>query len=153
MVVPAQSNKRWDFHPRWEPHSRHDREGALPGAHGLTPLHFANSSSFNPQPKHHPFQKAFPACFPTPDPSSQAGQGPCSIPPECPLLPSFMAHPTPCVNDLLVCWTLRVNQSIVSSPRAGTADSMQYPQCPELSQADSERSKKKKKKEKKVQLN
>lgn len=67
MVVPAQSSKRWDLVLIWE--------GALPGAHSLTLLHFANNS-FNPQFKHHAFQKAFTARLPPPTPPAKLDRGP-----------------------------------------------------------------------------
>ena len=59
MAVPAQSSKRQDLPLIWEPHSRHGREGALPVAHRLTPLHFANNFSPNPQLKHHGSKEPF----------------------------------------------------------------------------------------------
>lgn len=131
MVVPAQSGKRWDLVLIWE--------GALPGAHHLTLLHFANNS-FNPQFKHHAFQKAFTARLPPPTPPAKLDRGPALYGHNSLCQPLLTAHPTPGRNDLLVYWTLPALRKLE------LADSMQYPQCPELSQADDEPSKKKKKK-------
>lgn len=83
--VPAQSSERWDFYlaqQTWQ-------GGAQPAA--LTPLHFANSSSFNPHRRHHPFQKAFPARVPTPTPPTKQGKGPHTL---LPSLPSPTCHST-----------------------------------------------------------
>lgn len=107
MVVTAQSSKRWDLDLIWE--------GALPGAHRLTLLHLANNS-FNPQLKHHAFQKTFPARFPSPIPPATPGRGPAlyghsSL---CQPLSQHILH-----HEEVICLCIELSPSIVSSPKAG----------------------------------
>lgn len=104
QVPPAQGSERWDFYlaqQTWQ-------GGAPPAAHSLTPLHFAKNSSFNPELKHHPFQKAFPACLPTPTPPTEQGKGPHTL---LPLLTLPTCHsPSPAISReemLCLCVGLR----------------------------------------------